>query len=180
MIFALMLVANPGPPHATRIGFTVIGGGMNSAAKSETLCLARNEKQLRKALSDMGIAEEVRWPGNLGKGVVIIAFLGQRPTGGYGMEPVGVYMVDYNAASVSWDWVWEMGIKPLLVADGIDPETVPRAPISKVRDAIVVIRETCPPEDAMVIQMITSPYVILAVPEHSLRQVHVRFVRCSQ
>jgi len=176
----MLTIANPGPPSAKRIGFSVIGGGMGSAAKSETLCLARNEKQLKKALSDMGIAEEIRWPGNLGKGVVIIAFLGQRRTGGYGMDPVGVYMVDYNASNSSWESVWDMGVKPLPEEDGIDSEAVPHAPISKVRDAVVVIKETCLPKDAMVIQMITSPYLVLAVPDYPLRQVHVRFVRCSQ
>ncbi len=38
-----MLMANPGPPSAEKVGFSVIGGGMSSAALSETLCLCRNE-----------------------------------------------------------------------------------------------------------------------------------------
>ncbi len=175
-----LLLANPGPPSAERIGFSVIGGGTVSSARSETLCLCRNEKQLKKAMAEMGITGEVRWPSGLGKGVVIIAFLGQRRTGGYGLDPVGVYMVDYNAAHVGWEMMWDMGITPLLEEDGIDPASVPPAPIDRVRDAVVVIRETCPPKDAMLTQMITSPYVILAVPDHKLMEVHVRFVRCSQ
>jgi len=179
-IILSLLVANPGPPSAEKIGFSVIGGGMTSAAKSETLCLCRNEKQLKKALGDMGITEEVQWPGDLGKGVVIVAFLGQRRTGGYGLDPVGVYMVDYNASHSSWNVMWNDVIARLLEQDGIDPATVPPAPISKVRDAVMVIREICPPKDAMVMQMITSPYIILAVPGNNLMCVHVRFVRCSQ
>ncbi|MEO0192695.1 MAG: protease complex subunit PrcB family protein [candidate division WOR-3 bacterium] len=175
-----LLISNPGPPSAERIGFSVVGWGMVSSAKSETLCLCRNEKQLKKALKDMGINEDFGWPSGLGKGAVIIAFLGQRRTGGYGLDPVGVYRVDYNAARVSWEMVWDMAIVPLLEGDGIDPASVPTAPIDRPGDAVVVIRETCPPEGAMVIQMITSPYIILAVPDHKLREVHVRFVRCSQ
>ncbi|MGB9590327.1 MAG: hypothetical protein ACP5QG_02435 [candidate division WOR-3 bacterium] len=72
-IMLALLLANPGPPHAEKIGFSVIGGGSISSALSETLCFCRNDKEL-----------------------------------------------------------------------------------------------------------ITSPYVILAVPNHKLMQVHVRFVRCSQ
>jgi len=178
-LFIAMLLANPGPPSAEKIGFSVVGSGMVSSAQSETLLLCRKEKDFRKALEEMGITGEFAWPTDLKKGAVIIAFLGKRPTGGYSIEPLSVYRVDYNSSHASWKQMWQEGIIPLLEADGIDPDAVPTADIEKVGDAVVVTKEICPDPGKMNIQMFTSPFVIIAVPGYSLKEVHVRIVRCS-
>lgn len=178
-IILSLLMANPGPPSAEKIGFSVIGGGMTSAAKSETLCLCRDEKQLKKTLEDMGITEEVQWPRDLGKGVVIVAFLGQRRTAGYAIEPVAVYSVFYNDAGVDGESIWNWEIKPMLSQDGLDTLLVPIVPIEDVGDAVLVAKEKCPPKGAMLAQVITSPFIILSLKYTDLKNIYLSMVACG-
>jgi len=175
----LGIIANAGPPGVEKVGFSVVLAGPFSKAERETVIVCRNSDELLKAISDFGISEKMNIMPDFPDVVIVMAFLGKRPTGGYAIEPLALYSVFYNEAGVDAENVWNWEVKPLLTQDGLDTLMVPLVPIDDVGDAVLVVREKCPPKGAMLTQVITSPYVIIEVPASKVRNLGLSLLKCK-
>lgn len=178
--FTLFVFSNAGPPGVEKVNFSVILAGPFCKAERETVIVCRNSDELLKAISDFGISEKMNIMPDFQDAILIMAFLGKRPTAGYGIEPCAIYSVFYNEAGVDGQSVWEWEVNPLLALDGLDSAAVPVYPIDDVGDAVLVAKEKCPPKGAMLAQVITSPYVIIEVPADQVRTIGLSLIRCQR
>jgi len=176
----LFTLSNAGPPGVDKVEFDVVLAAPVCSAERETVVICQNEDELIKAISEFGISEKMNIMPDFPDVIIVMAFLGKRPTAGYAIEPVAIYSVFYNDAGVDGESVWNWEVKPLLTQDGLDTLSVPMVSIKDKGDAVLVAREKCPPKGAMLAQVITSPYVIIEVPRANVTRIGLSLVRCSK
>ncbi len=178
MILALTLVANPGPPSAMSMKYSVLSAGFQCSAKTETLVVCRNQAQLDSAVKQLGIRLADTVSVDFSNDMVLIVTGGEKPSAGYGLKDVGFYFVDYNKFG---SLVWDLSIKPFLAEDGVDTAAL-NTPLSVYHwdegDALVAVRKQCPPPGALVAMMITHPYLVLKVPSVQ-GQVKLLLLECA-
>ncbi len=179
-LFTLFVFSNAGPSGVEKVSFSVVLAGPFCKAERETVIVCRNNDELMSAISGFGISEKMNIMPDFPDVIIIMAFLGKRPTAGYGIEPVALYSVFYNEAGVDGKSVWEWEVKPLLAQDGLDSAAVPVYPIDDAGDAVLVAREKCPPVGAMLAQVITSPYVIIEVPKEKVKTIGLSLIKCQK
>ncbi len=179
-LFTLFVFSNAGPPGVEKLNFSVVLAGPACKAEKETVIVCRNNDELIKAISQFGISEKMNIMPDFPDVVLVMAFLGKRPTAGYGIEPVAIYSVFYNEAGVDGESIWNWEVKPLLAQDGLDSTAAPMIPIDDKGDAVLVAREKCPPKGAMLAQVITSPYVIIEVPAAQVKTIGLSLIRCPK
>jgi|GEM_PF-2029444 hypothetical protein len=176
----LGIISNAEPPGVEKVSFSVVLAGPVCKAERETVIVCRDNNALMKAIYDFGISEKMNIMPDFPDVIIVMAFLGRRPTAGYAIEPLAIYSVFYNEAGVDGESVWNWEVKPLLAQDGLDTLEVHPVPIDDVGDAVLVAREKCPPKGSMLAQVITSPYVIIEVPASKVRSLGLSLLRCSR
>jgi len=169
------LTGDPGPSGAERVEITVLATGPNSSADGADFVVCRTQKELDEAILRFGITQKKTITADFGKGVVCLGFLGKRPTAGYGLKAKAAYYLPSGGASND---PWGQDIVPLLSEDGLNPDNVPMAHLQE-RDAVVILQATCPPKDAMLAQVITSPFIILYLNLADPKNVYVTMVGCG-
>ncbi|MGB9590326.1 MAG: protease complex subunit PrcB family protein [candidate division WOR-3 bacterium] len=176
----LFVFSNAGPPGVEKVSFSVVLAGPTCKAERETVIVCRNNDELIKAISDFGISEKMNIMPDFPDVILVMAFLGKRPTAGYAIEPIAIYSVFYNEAGVDGNSIWDWEVKPLLAQDGLDSAAVSVYPIKDNGDAVLVAREKCPPKGSMLAQVITSPYVIIEVPRDKVRTIGLSLIKCKK
>ena len=171
----LFFLSNPGAPGAERVEVTLLASGSFCSAQDVDFVVCRTQKELDKAISEFGIPQKESMTADFGTSVVCLAFAGQHPTAGYGIEAKAAYYLFY--AEGGFDY-WNMAIAPLLQEDGLAPDNVPMAQLRE-GDAIVILQAKCPPEGAMLAQVITSPFIVFSLQLKDPKNVYVSIVGCG-
>ncbi len=162
----------PLSPGAERLGTTVLMEGVYSSADKADFVVCRTQKDLDEAILKFGITQKKSITADFNSGVVCLGFLGKRSTGGYGLKARAAYYLPRGASGDG------QGVLSLLREDGLNPENLPLANLEE-GDALVVLKETCPPKDAMLAQVITSPFIILYLKVKNPANVYVSMIGCG-
>jgi hypothetical protein len=169
------LMGDHGPSGAERVEITVLAAGPNSSADGADFVVCRTQKELDEAILRFGITQKKSITADFGKGVVCLGFLGKRPTAGYGLEAKAAYYLPPGGTSSD---PWGQDVVPLLSGDGLNPDNVPMAQLQE-GDAVVILQAKCPPEGAMLAQVITSPFIIIYLRVPNPENVYVSMIGCG-